>query len=151
MRRISTLLSLTALAAASVVMTGCFAGPSEKLGRGIANVTEPIRWGELSRTMEQTYLQSNNPDVSYTQGFVHGVGKTLGRTAVGAYEIVTFPIPDHGKNGYGPILKPAHPVYPDSHRPSLLSDGIYQADSNLGFGGGSVAPWFPGSRFEIFN
>jgi len=149
MRRFSTLLSLSIVSATAVLLVGC-AGPSQKLGRGIANITEPIRWGELSRTMEQTYLTSG-PDVSYTAGFVHGVGRTIGRTVVGAYEIVTFPIPDHGSEGYGPILFPANPVYPDSYKPNVLSDGIYQADSNLGFGGGDVAPWFPGSRFHIFD
>lgn len=149
MRRFSTLLSLTIVSAAAVLAVGC-AGPSQKLGRGIANVTEPLRWGEITRSMEQSYLNSG-ADVSYTAGFVHGLGKTIGRTAVGAYEIVTFPIPDHGSEGYGPILFPANPVYPDSYKPNVLSDGIYQADSNLGFGGGDIAPWFPGSRFHIFD
>lgn len=149
MRRFSTLLSLTIVSAAALLAVGC-AGPSQKLGRGIANVTEPIRWGEITRSMEQSYLTSG-ADVSYTAGFVNGLGKTIGRTVVGAYEIVTFPIPDHGSEGYGPILFPANPVYPDSYKPNILSDGIYQADSNLGFGGGDIAPWFPGSRFHIFD
>jgi len=149
MPRFSTLLSLTIVSAAAVMTVGC-AGPSQKLGRGIANVTEPIRMGELNRTMEQTYL-SSGPDVAYTRGFVYGLGKTIGRTVVGAYEIVTFPIPDHGSEGYGPILFPANPVYPDSYTPHVADSTTYQVDSNLGFGGGDVAPWFPGSRFYIFD
>jgi putative exosortase-associated protein (TIGR04073 family) len=107
--------------------------------------------GELRRTMEQTYLTTGNPDAAYTQGFVYGLGKTIGRTVIGAYEIVTFPIPDHGSEGYGPILKPANPVYPDSYTPKIIDDPTYHADSNLGFGGGDIAPWFPGSRFSIFD
>ena len=70
---------------------------------------------------------------------------------VGAYEIVTFPIPDHGSEGYGPILKPANPVYPDSYTPGVLADTTFNSDSNLGFGCGDIAPCFPGSRFYIFN
>ena len=149
MRSFSTLLSLTIVSAAAVLTVGC-AGPSQKLGRGFANITEPIRMGELRRTMEQSYLTSG-PDVAYTGGFIHGLGKTIGRTVVGAYEIATFPIPDHGSEGYGPILKPANPVYPDSYTPGVLADPTFQPDSNLGFGGGDIAPWFPGSRFYIFN
>ncbi len=149
MRSFSTLLSLTIVSAAAVLTVGC-AGPSQKLGRGIANITEPIRMGELNRTKEQTYL-SSGPDVAYTRGLVYGLGKTIARTAVGAYEIVTFPIPDHGSDGYGPILFPANPVYPDSYTPKIVTSSIYQVDANLGFGGGDVAPWFPGSKFNIFD
>ena len=149
MRSISTLLSLTIVSAAAALTVGC-AGPSHKLGRGVANVTEPFRMGELRRTMEQTYL-TEGPDVAYTAGFFHGVGKTVCRTVVGAYEIVTFPIPDHGSDGYGPVLYPANPVYPDSYTPKILDDPMFHADSNLGFGGGDIAPWFPGSRFHVFD
>lgn len=137
------------MSAAAVLTVGC-AGPSQKLGRGVANVTEPIRMGELRRTMEQTYL-SSGPDAAYTQGFFYGLTKTIGRTVVGAYEIVTFPIPDHGSEGYGPILKPANPLYPDSYTPQIVDDPTFHADSNIGFGNGDVAPWFPGSRFHIFD
>lgn len=149
MRRISSLLSLTLVGTAAVFLVGC-AGPSEKLGRGIANVTEPIRMGELNRTMEQTYL-TDGPDVAYTRGFILGLNRTIARTVVGAYEIVTFPVPDHGFSDYGPLLKPANPVYPDSYTPRILEDTTFQNDSAVGFAGGDIAPWFPGSRFHIFD
>ena len=149
MRSFSTILSLAVITTAAVIATGC-AGPSRKLGRGVANVTEPLRMGEMRRSMEQYYV-AYGPDISYTAGFFHGLGKTVGRTAVGVYEIVTFPIPDQGRDGYGPVLKPDNPVYPDNYKPKIISDPTYQADANVGFGGGDVAPWFPGSRFSVFD
>lgn len=149
MRRISSLLSITAIAAVAILATGC-AGPEKKFGRGLANVTEPIRLGELRRSMEQTAI-SEGPDVSYTKGFIKGVNKTIARTVVGAYEVVTFPIPDHGLGDYEPLLHPVNPVYPDSYTPRILADPMYQPDSSLGFASGDVAPWIAGSRFHIFD
>ena len=49
---------LLALVCAVVLTTGC-AGPERKLGRGIMNVTELLRGGEIRRSMEQTYLWEN--------------------------------------------------------------------------------------------
>lgn len=134
---------------AAVLVVGC-AGPEKKLGRGIANVTEPVRMGELRRSMEQNAL-ANGPDVSYTRGFIEGVNRTVGRTAVGVYEIITFPFPNTGENGYDAVLYPANPVYPDSYKPRILADPMYSPDADLGFSGGDVAPWVPGSRFRIFD
>jgi len=62
MRRFSSLLSIVPFAALAVIATGC-AGPEQKFGRGLANVTEPIRLGELRRTMEQTAI-SEGADVA---------------------------------------------------------------------------------------
>jgi putative exosortase-associated protein (TIGR04073 family) len=149
MRRISSFLSVAALTAVAVLATGC-AGPEKKFGRGLANITEPLRLGELRRTMEQTAI-SEGPDVAYTRGFISGLNKTIARTAMGAYEIVTFPLPDHGKGNYDPLLKPVNPVYPDSYTPRILADPMFQPDSTLGFAAGDVAPWIAGSRFRIFD
>ncbi len=149
MRRISSLLSLAAVTALAVFATGC-AGPEKKLGRGLANITEPIRMGEMRRSMEQTAI-SEGGDVAYTRGFVRGVNRTIARTVVGAYEVVTFPIPDRGPGNYEPLLNPVNPQYPDSYTPRILADPMFQPDSDLGFGSGDVAPWFPGSRFRIFD
>jgi putative exosortase-associated protein (TIGR04073 family) len=149
MRRLPSLLNLAALTALTVYATGC-AGPEQKFGRGLANITEPIRMGELRRTMEQTAI-SDGPDVAYTRGFIKGLNRTIGRTLVGAYEVVTFPIPDHGLSDYEPLYKPTNPVYPDSYKPRILADPMFQPDSDLGFATGDVAPWFPGSRFRIFD
>lgn len=149
MRRTSSLLSIVAVAAVAVLATGC-AGPEKKFGRGLADITEPIRLGEFRRTMEQTAIV-DGPDVSYTRGFISGINKTIARAAVGAYEVVTFPIPDHHFKDYEPLLHPVNPVYPDSYTPRLLADPMYQPDSTLGFASGDVAPWLPGSRFRIFD
>ncbi len=149
MRRISSLLGIASVAAFTVLATGC-AGPEKKFGRGLANVTEPIRLGELRRTMEQTAIYEG-PDVAYTKGFIKGLNKTIARTVVGAYDLVTFPIPDHGLGDYEPLIRPANPVYPDSYTPRILADPTFQPDSRLGFGSGDIAPWIAGSRFSVFD
>jgi putative exosortase-associated protein (TIGR04073 family) len=152
MRRSKLILS-GALFLAVTLVVGC-KGPERKLGRGISNVTEFARLGEVRRSMEQTAL-FESPDAAYTRGAIKGFNRSVLRTLVGAYEIVTAPIPS-----YDPWLKPGNrympdatvePDYPDSYKPSLVSDGTFNTDSNLGFSGGDVAPFVPGSRFRIFD
>lgn len=139
--RISFVFSVLAVVAVAV---GC-AGPEKKLGRGIRNVTEFARMGEIRRSVEQTAVW-DGADVAYTTGFIHGLNRSLVRTAVGAYEVLTFPIPD-----YDPVFLPSDPVYPDSYKPHLLEDPTFAPDSALGFAGGDVLPMVPGSRFRIFD
>lgn len=133
--------------AAAALLSGC-ANPEKKLGRGITNTGEIIRLGELRRTMEQSAI-TDGPDYSYGTGFVKGLNRTLARTGIGVYEILTFPIPP-----YGPVatsyLSPG-PVYPDSYVPNLVEGSTFATDANLGFSGGDVAPLIPGSRFRIFD
>jgi putative exosortase-associated protein (TIGR04073 family) len=141
-------LSISMLAALSVLIlltSGC-AGPEKKFGRGMLNVTEFARMGEIRRSMEQTALWERNPDAAYTTGFMHGLNRSLARTAVGAYELVTAPLPP-----YDPIFLPEYPVYPDSYRPRLIADPTFGPDAAIGFSGGDVAPMVPGSRFRIFD
>ena len=135
---------LIAITGAALLAAGC-AGPERKLGRGVLNATEFVRGGELRRSMEQTALWENT-DATYTTGFMHGFNRSVARTAVGVYEIVTFPIPS-----YDPIFLPEYPVYPDSYRPRLLEDSTFAPDSALGFSGGDISPMIPGSRFRIFD
>ena len=130
--------------ALSLFAIGC-AGPEQKMGRGINNITEFIRGGEIRRSMEQTAM-FQGPNVGYTTGFLHGFNRSLCRTFVGAYEVVTAPIPP-----YGPVIFPANPVYPENYKPNILSDSIFSTDTNLGFGGGDIAPMIQGSRFHIFD
>ena len=50
-----TIKTLSLLVTSMVVVafaTGC-AGPEKKLGRGINNVAEVVRWGDLRRSREQ--------------------------------------------------------------------------------------------------
>lgn len=136
--------SAVAILAIAVFATGC-AGPEEKLGRGISNVTELARMGEIRRSMEQTALWEG-ADKAYTTGVIRGFNRSLARTGVGLYEIVTFPFPT-----YDPIFLPEQPVYPDSYTPNLIADPSFGPDASLGFSGGDVAPFIPGSRFRVFD
>jgi putative exosortase-associated protein (TIGR04073 family) len=142
-----TLAFLAPVLLVAVLGTGC-ANVEKKFGRGMANTFEIVRLGELRRTSEQMAL-FDSPDQAYTTGFIKGLNRTLARTGIGIYEMVTAPIPP-----YGPVatdyLKPT-PVYPDGYTPTLLEDSMYATDTNLGFSGGDVAPMIPGSRFRIFD
>ena len=135
------------LAAASLLATGC-ANTHRKFGRGMSNTMDIVRLGEFRRTTEQTAL-FDGTDAGYTTGFGGGLTRTLARTGIGIYEMVTAPFPP-----YDPVatsyLSPS-PVYPDNYHPELAEDSLFSTDTNLGFGGGDVAPMMPGSRFRIFD
>jgi putative exosortase-associated protein (TIGR04073 family) len=147
LKKLSPLFSLAAL---GYFVTGC-AGPEEKFGRGIVNVTEFARGGELRRAVEQSTISGDSPEFGYSAGFLHGLNRSFERTGVGLYEIVTFPIPNFSGGDYGPIMRPTGPVYPESYRPNWLADTTLSPDSSLGFAGGDIAPMIPGSRFHIFD
>ncbi len=142
MMRISKSILLAAVTA-MVLVSGC-AGPSEKLGRGVRNMTEFTRLGEIRHSTEQT-ASWESPERSYTTGFIKGFNQSVKRTAVGVYEVVTFPIP-----GYDPVSVTDDVIYPENYRPNLLSDSTYAADSAVGFSGGDVVPVL-GSRFRVFD
>jgi putative exosortase-associated protein (TIGR04073 family) len=162
--RIATLL---AVAGAVILATGC-AGPERKLGRGLLNVTEFVRGGEMRRSIEQSSLWEN-PDSGTTTGVIRGFNRSLARTAIGAYEIVTFPFPsyepmltstnhiypDYSMRNktypFGGMVLTEYPTYQDSYAPGLIEDSIFATDSSLGFSGGDVAPMIPGSRFRVFD
>jgi putative exosortase-associated protein (TIGR04073 family) len=155
------------LMTACVALVGC-AGPEKKLGRGLRNATEFARGGDIRRSMEQTALWDGT-ELAYTTGFIRGFNRSMARTAIGVYEIVTFPFPsydplltpesrmwpDHSirttKEPYGGLVLPADTVYPDSYKPRLISDSMFDTDTGLGFSGGDVIPFVPGSRFRIFD
>ena len=147
MLRVPQFVSLASIALA-VAVVGC-AGPEQKLGRGMRNSSEVFRLGELRRSMEQTAIWES-PERSYTTGLIHGINQTAKRTAVGLYEIVTFPIPDHGVGDYSSAMVSDEVVYPENYTPNLLSDSTYAADSALGFSGGDAFPVL-GSRFRVFD
>lgn len=140
-------ISLLLAAATLAALAGC-ARTEEKFGRGMANSFEIIRGGEMRRTLEQSAL-FDSPDYAYTTGFMRGLNRTLARTGIGVYEMITAPFPP-----YDPVatdyLAPG-PVYPDSYAPGILSDSTFDTDAHLGFSGGEVAPMVPGSRFRIFD
>src|SRR4051812_17718648 len=138
---------LGAIALVAILGVGC-AGPEQKFGRGLGNMTEIVRGNEMQRSFEQGNL-FDGPDTGVTMGFARGFDRTLARTGLGVYEVVTFPIPP-----YGPIwtsyLSP-RPLYPDSYHPRKWADSMTETDHYFGFSGGEIAPWFPGSRFRIFD
>lgn len=142
-----TLTFLAAVLGFGLLATGC-AGPEKKLGRGMNNTFEIVRMGEMRRSIEQTALL-DSPDQAYTTGLVRGFNRSMARFGVGLYEIITFPIPS-----YDPIatsyLKPG-PVWPDSYKPHLMEDSLFATDTAIGFSGGDVMPFMPGSRFRIFD
>ncbi len=158
---------LLAVAVLAITVAGC-AGPEKKFGRGLNNLTELARGGEIRRSMEQTALWDGT-DAAYTTGFIRGFNRSLARTAIGAYEVVTCPLPPYGplltstnriypdfsirntKYPWGGMVLPENPVYPENYTPSLLSDSIFATDTSLGFSGGDVMPFVVGSRFRIFD
>ncbi len=145
-KTISAILSLTAV---SLLISGC-AGPEHKLGRGMNNMTEIIRGGEMRRSFEQSIVFGNS-DAAYTTGVIHGFNRGMARTGTGLYEVITFPFPNHSHGDYGPVFRPENPVYPDSYKPNWIADQVISPDVSLGFGGGDIAPFIPGSRFRVFD
>ena len=136
--------SLFGICAVALLASGCV-GAERKLGRGLVNLTEVARMGELRHSMEQDAIWKS-PEEGISTGFVHGVSKTVQRTLIGAYEVLTFPLPS-----YEPKLQPEFGQFPDNYRPNLLSDSSFATDGTLGFSGGDIAPFLPGSRFRVFD
>jgi putative exosortase-associated protein (TIGR04073 family) len=134
---------LSVLAVTALALSGCQSA-EKKLGRGINNLTEPFRMGEMNRSIEQSSLW-DGPGVGGARGAIHGFNRTVGRTVVGAFEVLTFPLPSD------PYILPVAPVYPDSYKPGSIDTPTLRTDTNLGIGGGEVAPMFPGSRFRVFD
>jgi putative exosortase-associated protein (TIGR04073 family) len=72
-----------------------------KLGRGVANVATGVF--EIPISIQEKFY-SDGPMAAATYGLFDGIYKLLRRTVVGAYEIVTFPIPFPAD--YAPIVEP---------------------------------------------
>jgi putative exosortase-associated protein (TIGR04073 family) len=145
MRNVIPFLAVTALAA--LFTSGC-AGPEQKLGRGVNNVYEPIRLGEMQRSIEQQGVLDPQGD-GYAYGVIHGFDRTLARTGIGIYEVVTFPFPP-----YHPVFTKhftPEPAYSDAFTPRRYSDSVFDTDTYTGFSGGDIAPFVPGSRFSVFD
>ena len=78
---------LATLVIAGALCSGC-ANTEKKLGRGMSNMTEFARLGEMRREIEQTGL-FEQPGGHYATGFIRGLSKSFARTGVGIYEVVT--------------------------------------------------------------
>lgn len=143
----NTFFLLGSAALVALMGVGC-SGPEQKLGRGVSNAGEIVRMNEMRRSVEQGGLFYGT-DVGITTGLVQGFDRTMARTGLGLYEVLTFPIPP-----YHPIwtsyLAP-RPQYPDVYTPSKWDAPVFHTDTSLGFSGGDIAPWMPGSTFRVFD
>ncbi len=76
-----------------------------KLGRGIANTA--LGWAELPAGIEDIG-KKHGVGAAATLGVIHGVGRTVQRTAVGIFEILTFPfgLPQD----FEPLIEPEFPL-----------------------------------------
>jgi putative exosortase-associated protein (TIGR04073 family) len=77
-------------------------GPLRKLARGAINVA--FGWLEIPRQMmrvKQEAGKTTGDIVGATWGPLKGIACSIGRTAIGALELVTFAIPE-----YDPIIEP---------------------------------------------
>ena len=147
MRNVTPLLALAASAA--LFTAGC-AGPEQRLGNGVNNVTEFVRMGELQRSVEQYTLF--NPQAGTVTGLIHGFDQSVFRTATGAYQIVTFPAGNYlTQSSFEQKYLPQGTPRPDSFFPTLPNTSTFQTDTYIGFSGGNIAPFVPGNRFSIFE
>ncbi len=147
MRNVTPLLALAALGA--LFTAGC-AGPEDRLGSGINNLTEFARLGEMRASFEQTSV-FDSPEAGYTTGVIHGFDQSVYRTVMGAYQVVTFPAGDYlSQSSFDKKYVPQGTAYPDSYRPGLPDTSTFQTDTYFGYSGGDVAPFVPGSRFSVF-
>ncbi|MGH7409054.1 MAG: exosortase system-associated protein, TIGR04073 family [Candidatus Methylomirabilales bacterium] len=80
-------------------------GAWEKAGRGISNVTLGfvVEWPKT--VLLET--EAHGPLFGLTVGLIKGMGLGVGRTFVGIYELVTFPLPNG--SDYAPVLEPGTP------------------------------------------
>ncbi len=77
--------------------------PIRKLGRGVANavfgcvelIAQPLMEDERAGMI-----------AAFTTGIGRGVAYAVGRTLVGVFEVVTFPIPNPSVGGYRPLIEP---------------------------------------------
>ena len=69
-----------------------------KFGRGINNIA--WGWTDLGMTIHRENVMSG-PASAFTYGVVKGTWQVISRTAIGIWEVATFPIP--WPDGYWPI------------------------------------------------
>ena len=74
-----------------------------KLFRGVTNTA--TGWLEIPKQIAKT-SQESGAGPGFTWGFAKGIGWAIGRTVVGAYEIVTFPFPIPEE--YRPVMQPEY-------------------------------------------
>lgn len=75
--------------------------PVEKLARGITNVA--TSWVEIPKEIGRSVEKSGDFAGLFVGPF-KGIAKAIGRTVVGVYDVVTFPIPLPRQ--YKPVIEP---------------------------------------------
>lgn len=75
--------------------------PIRKLGRGITNTA--TGWVEIPKEIGRSVEKSGDM-AGLLVGPLKGIAKAIGRTLVGVYEVLTFPIPLPRK--YEPVIEP---------------------------------------------
>lgn len=80
--------------------------PSYKLGRGLTNTT--LGWMELLIQPRELIQRDRRWPQAVLEGIPRGLAFGVARTAVGLYEVVTFPLPY--PKGYVPIIEPETPM-----------------------------------------
>ena len=76
-------------------------GAVRKLGRGVVNLV--TGWVEIPRRIDETSWDQGMA-AGMTWGLLRGLGYGFIRTAAGAYEMVTFPVP--APPDYAPVIEP---------------------------------------------
>ena len=79
-----------------------WADPGTKLGRGLCNTA--FGWFEIVNEIGHE-SDRHGPEIGIVSGMVRGSAFAVGRTLGGAYEVVTFLLPN-GSKGYEPIILP---------------------------------------------
>lgn len=79
-----------------------WADAATKLGRGLNNTL--FGWFEVVNEVGNE-SDRHGPWIGFPAGIVRGAAYGIARTVVGAYELVTFVLPN-GKRGYDPLILP---------------------------------------------
>jgi hypothetical protein len=156
-----------------MLVTGC-AGPEKKLGRGLANITEIARGGEMARSFEQTTLWEGGQKAHHggfdpwvqSHGGAHGdrcgrggdvLSRRGRRMAEWTYDAVYTPdgplYPDYSVATYtepfGGMRLTEYPATPDSYHHAWQATSALDTDGHMGITGGAIIPFFPFGKFQI--
>ena len=142
MRNALTFLSVVALAA--LFTSGC-AGPEEKLGRGMSNFPKLPAWAKCASPSSKPPCLSRPTPATPSDLFA--VSTAPWRAPEWAFLKSSL----FRSRPIIPFTYSPRPVYPDSYTPGLISDSMFDTDTYIGFSGGDVAPFVPGSRFKVFD
>jgi len=109
MKKIRFVLIFAIIVSLISIQSPCFADNMlRKLGRGVCNIATSVI--ELPKSIQESFYD-DGPLAAATYGILDGLYKFVARTVVGAYEVVTFPIPIPAH--YAPIIEPEFLFSPD--------------------------------------